>query len=262
MWSVSAGSGVPVVMIHGAFSDYRYWEPQLESFSNSHHAIALSLRGYHPDDVAENRDFCADQHVEQVGEFLSSLLMPVHLVGHSRGGRIALHVAARYPAVVRSLVLAEPGGEMERGFLPPTPGPTKPVASAIDVRVRARALIDEGAIEQGLRIYVDAGHGEGAWERSPAIFRRVALSNAGTIAAMTGDRTAPLSRSVATLVKSPTLLIEGEKSPAIFGSVLDVLRGIIANTTRVVVPGADHFMTLNACDDFNKTASSFWKVCK
>src|SRR3954469_23986513 len=161
MFHVTAGSGEPVVFVHGAFCDWRFWEPQLEAIGRTHRAIAVSLSGYHPDAFTESGEFSAERHIRELGAFLASLDAPVHLVGHSRGGRIALHVASRFQPAIRSLVLLEPGGEMEPGFLLPRPAhdPEKwtPVfgkdhaqkleprpAASIDVRDQALALIKSG----------------------------------------------------------------------------------------------------------------------
>jgi pimeloyl-ACP methyl ester carboxylesterase len=245
-------------MIHGAFSDYRYWEPQLETFGRTHRATSLSLRGYHPDPPPAPEHFSAEQHGRDVGAFLRSRGRPACLIGHSRGGRIALHVAARFPDAVGALVLVEPGGEMEPDFLPArsaTHGNN--AASAIDVRRQAQTLIEAGNCEAALRLYLDSGHGAGAWDRAPAIFRRIAPSNAGTLAGMIGDRSAPLSRSVAASIRAPTLLIGGEQSPPIFGRIMDVLGTCIASSTRVTVPAADHFLSLGARGAFDRAVEEW-----
>ena len=48
MWNISAGTGDPVVFVHGAFCDYRFWEGQIETVGRSLRAIAVSLSGFHP----------------------------------------------------------------------------------------------------------------------------------------------------------------------------------------------------------------------
>jgi pimeloyl-ACP methyl ester carboxylesterase len=183
MWSTSAGTGVPIVMIHGAFCDFRYWEPQQIAFGRNRRAIAVSLPGYYPDhDGGSGKRLSAEQHIQDVGAFLSELGAAAHVIGHSRGGRIALHVAARFPDLTRTLVLLEPGGILAPDFLPRTNDRTaNPGASATDVRVGASALIERGEVDAGLRLYVDSGHGTGAWDRAPVLFRRVAIDNARTI---------------------------------------------------------------------------------
>jgi pimeloyl-ACP methyl ester carboxylesterase len=261
MWSTSAGSGVPVVMIHGAFCDFRYWEPQQIAFGRDRKAIALSLHGYYPDhEVASGVGITAEQHIQDVGAFLNELDLPAHVVGHSRGGRIALHVAARFPQRVRSLVLIEPGGIMAPDFLPESNSKQHQGVSpsVTDVRRAASELINRGGVEAGLRLYVDSGHGAGAWERAPSIFKRVAIANADSIDAMIADDTGALSASVARQVRAPTLMLAGSRSPAVFHKIIESLLGSIPNSQRCEFEGADHFLTLTAHHRVNRRAMEFW----
>jgi pimeloyl-ACP methyl ester carboxylesterase len=258
MWSTSAGTGVPVVLIHGAFSDYRYWELQQISFGRHYRAIALSLRGYYPDEkLTASEVFSADRHVDDVGKFLATLGEPAHLLGHSRGGRIALHVAARFAPFVQSLVLAEPGGTLAPGFLPPGAVIATGIAGT-DIRKEAQALIDSNEREAGLRLYVDSGHGVGAWDRSPEIFRRVAVTNARSLSGMIGDSTAAISRDIACQLKSPTLLVGGSRSHPLFRQILDVLQELIPNVSRVTIDGGDHFLNFTMQQEFDDAMLRFW----
>ena len=90
MWSTSAGNGASVVLIHGGFSDFRYWELQQITYAQYYRAIAVSLSGYYPDRSTVHDPLSAERHIEEIGDFLKSLGESSHLLGHSRGGRIAL----------------------------------------------------------------------------------------------------------------------------------------------------------------------------
>ena len=43
------GVGVPIVLVHGSFFDYRLWSYQLEAFSKKHRVLNVSLRHYFPE---------------------------------------------------------------------------------------------------------------------------------------------------------------------------------------------------------------------
>ena len=43
------GSGVPLVLVHGALNDYRAWEPQMGPFGERYRVYALSMRHYYPE---------------------------------------------------------------------------------------------------------------------------------------------------------------------------------------------------------------------
>jgi pimeloyl-ACP methyl ester carboxylesterase len=242
MWTISAGSGDPVVFVHGAFCDYRFWEGQIEAVGRSLRATAVSLSGFHPGPPLAASDFSAERHVGELTAFIASFGVPVHLVGHSRGGRIALNVAAHLNNAVRSLVLIEPGGEMDRNFLLPQPQAQAKPPAATDTRERAMVLIQSGRREDGMRLYIDSGHGDGRWDRLPPAIKRILLANAETISGMVRDRSSPLAETPARKISCPTLLIEGSDSPPIFSRVLDALEAYLPKRKRRRVDGADHFL--------------------
>jgi pimeloyl-ACP methyl ester carboxylesterase len=101
------GSGPPLVLIHGGFSDHRTnWEfvqPLWQSEFTTY-AIARPGRGQTPaaaDRALEDDARDAVALIDSIGE-------PVFLLGHSFGAHVALAAAAMAPACVRKLVLYEP----------------------------------------------------------------------------------------------------------------------------------------------------------
>ena len=253
MFCVETGRGAPVVLVHGAFSDHRAWDPQIPPLAASHRVLAVSLRGYHP---SESRigDATAEHHVEDLIDLIAELATPVVLVGHSRGGRIALDVAARCGARIDCLVLVEPGGVMEPDFFgePPRSAPAAP-----DIRLEVRRLISSGEVAAALQTYVDFGHGAGTWQRLPASFHDMAIANAHTIGMMIEDSSVPLSRALARQVTAPTLLIGGSASPRIFPKTMAVLQAELPMSRTVMIDGGDHFLTLCKTREFNRALAAF-----
>jgi len=100
----SAGEGDPVVFIHGFGLDLNMWDPQWRAFAQRHRVIRYDLRGYGGSSLPAG----AYSHVDDLLALLDFLdASPVHLVGLSLGGRVALRVAGQHPEAVRSLTLAD-----------------------------------------------------------------------------------------------------------------------------------------------------------
>jgi pimeloyl-ACP methyl ester carboxylesterase len=59
-------------------------------------------------------------------------------------------------------------------------------------------------------------------------------------------------------VHAPTLLIGGQKSPALFKKILDALVESIPGARRVTIENADHFFTLTAQYEFERAVEVFW----
>jgi pimeloyl-ACP methyl ester carboxylesterase len=104
------GHGEPFVFLHGSGGTSLMWAPYAEHRQNrTMYAVdTIGDVGRSHQDVAVER---ADDLAEWLDETLTQLhLERVHLAGASYGGFVALNLAARRPARVRSLCLIEPGG--------------------------------------------------------------------------------------------------------------------------------------------------------
>jgi pimeloyl-ACP methyl ester carboxylesterase len=104
------GEGTTVVFVHGAFSDHRVWEAQREAVAQSYRYIALDQRYFGnarwPDTGSK---YSLATHTSDLAAFIRQLNVgPVHVVGWSLGGTIALALAVQHPELVRTLFLNEP----------------------------------------------------------------------------------------------------------------------------------------------------------
>lgn len=92
-----------LLFVHGAWSSTWYWEEHFMPFfaTAGFDVVALNLRG-HGDSEGRLRLSTINGYVDDVAAIAATLMNPV-IVGHSMGGLIAQHYAARHP--VRGLAL-------------------------------------------------------------------------------------------------------------------------------------------------------------
>nr|WP_314360776.1 alpha/beta hydrolase [uncultured Achromobacter sp.] len=242
------GSGVPLVLVHGSLSDCRYWKSQMAPLGNSSRVLAVCLRRYWPESWdGEGDGFSIEQHAADVLEFIDTVAGgPAHLVGHSRGGRVALEAALAMPDAVRSLTLADPGlplpgGDDARGGF----------------RQRALALIRQGDVEEGLALFVDTVTGPNTWQRMVPWFKEMVRDNVGTLFGQADERPEALTPQQIGTLKMPTLLIGGALSPAPYPAVLDALSEWLPHAHRVTVVGSSHGMNLGNPRVFNNAIQEF-----
>ena len=108
---VEAGEGPEsVVLLHGLSGSSRWWQRNIP-------ALAAARRVIVPDVIGFGRSRCPGPlpDVPTLAEALADWMEgtaeePVHLVGHSMGGHLAIHLAARHPERVRRLVLVDSAG--------------------------------------------------------------------------------------------------------------------------------------------------------
>lgn len=105
--SVVAGSGTPVLLLHGLGASKVSFLPTFDGLTDRHEVHALDLPGFGKSDrpLPAGRRYTMAWMADQVhGYLVRNRLRQVHVVGNSMGGRIAVELALRHPDSVRSVV--------------------------------------------------------------------------------------------------------------------------------------------------------------
>jgi len=194
------------------------------------------------------------EHVDDLEAFLRALdIGPAHLVGHSYGAFVALLLAQRTPQRVRTLVLAEPPVVTLFVSNPPKPLELlslllrRPRTAAAIVRFGATgigpatAAARRGDLEAATRISGQAILGKQFYQRLSSARLDQVAANAFE-AEFLGSGFPPVSDAALRGVQIPTLLLNGQHSPALFHRVLDRLEELLPETDRVEIPGASHIL--------------------
>ncbi|MHA7210867.1 alpha/beta fold hydrolase [Arthrobacter sp. MDT1-65] len=103
--------GPPVLLLHGIGRSLEDWEGLYGRLAADHRVISMDLPGFGLSERTEGR-----YSLESLARFVIAALdllgehRPLHVVGNSLGGAIALKISALEPERVRSLVLANSAG--------------------------------------------------------------------------------------------------------------------------------------------------------
>jgi pimeloyl-ACP methyl ester carboxylesterase len=105
-----AGSGPPVVLIHGMLNSSSHWRSVALSLANDHTVIAPDLIG-HGDSAAPRGDYSLGAHASSIRDLLAAIgIDRASIVGHSLGGGVAMQFFYQFPQRVERLVLISSGG--------------------------------------------------------------------------------------------------------------------------------------------------------
>lgn len=101
----TAGSGPPLVLVHGLSGSGRWWSKNITTLAQRYRVYALDLVGF---GGSRGQPFSMDAAVDALSAFLDTLdSAPLHLMAHSMGGAIAARLAIRLGERVRGLVLVD-----------------------------------------------------------------------------------------------------------------------------------------------------------
>jgi len=236
---LEVGQGEPLVCVHGSLCDFRIWSPVLGPLSRRHSVIAVSLRHYFPEawDGAGD-DFTIEQHVDDVIGFLEMIGGKVDLLGHSRGGHIAFRIAQKRPDLLRRVVLAEPGGELDASLRSGNANPPPPGGEI----VAAAKKIAAGDVDGGLEIFVDMIGGPGWWKRSPAATQQERRDNAYTLVGQVNERRRAFSRADAEGIRVPSLFIGGADTGGLLAMIVNALAAHVPGARLAIIPNTTHSM--------------------
>ncbi len=250
------GSGIPLVLIPGSLSDYRTWDTQVPDFSKAYRTIAVSPRHHYPEKWnGIGDDYSVALHAADVAAMIKKLnLGKVHLLGHSRGGSIAVTVASRSPEVIRTLILEEANMEP---LMPETAEKQKRTTEA-EVRQRGvRANLATGNREKAAREWV-ASMG-GVWEKVQEGTQKNIVENIEIAAADSGDR-GKFSCADIQKFNFPILLLNAMQGQKLYSDMNVAMRQCKPDIPApIIVPNTGHNMHRENPAAYNKVVLDFLK---
>ncbi len=102
------GEGQPLVILHGLFGFSDNWQTQAKKFSDYYRVILVDLRNHGHSPWSD--EFSYALMVEDLKSLFEKLnLHEVILLGHSMGGKVAMHFAQQYSATLNKLIVVDMG---------------------------------------------------------------------------------------------------------------------------------------------------------
>ncbi len=243
-----AGSGPPLVLLHGILEDSRVWRRQLDALSDEFTALAWDAPGCGASsDPPEG--FTLHDYAVCLAAWLAAIdVGRPHILGLSWGGTLALQVYRDYPDLPASLSLVAtyPG---LIGALPPDE-----YAARVESLLRDADLPPEQWAPGWIPGLLTASAPPDAageliammLDFHPVGYRRMVL---GSVEVDLRD-TLPL-------IRVPTLLLWGDADKRSPVSVAERFHAAIPSARYVLLPGVGHQVNMDAPDRFNAAVGDF-----
>ena len=228
-WETRAGSGTPLILLHGLGGSSDWWRHNIDVLAERYLVSAVDLVGF-----GRNRLFLRRSKLPLGFDEIASLLIrwietsfdgPVHLAGNSLGGQIAMHIAASRPDLVRSLVLID--------------------ATGIPFEIAPGAHIENIAMPHGWRSFLLILMRD--------LFRAGPTALALAFARLLRDDARPLMKTL----RMPVLLIWGEHDPLVPLTYARQMLDEMPHAKLRVIPHAGHVPMWENPRAFNEALLSF-----
>src|SRR5437763_9470216 len=244
-----AGKGPTVVFIHGWTHNISVWDDQVPAFKSRYQVVRYDSRGFgrstgYADESAEPQDLLLLLEALRVKR--------AYIVGHSRGGSVALRFASAYPSHVAGLVLY---GAFPEGF--PAPPEVGQMFASLPAIAKQNGLDSVGKIVLASPIaWVPPGRND-VTDR----YRRLwtAYSGKDLLDPHPESGRVPTVRiSNLAYIKVPTLVIVGDHEAPFIAAAADTLTRRIPGAKRVVIPNAGHGAHFAQPTSFNSALMDFF----
>ncbi len=233
------GSGEPVVMIHCSSSSAREWQSLGETLNADFRPIAVDQWGCGNSIPWSGQvDFTLASEAAPIVNVIREIGTPVHLVGHSYGGGVALKIAREHPELVLSLTLIEPS------CFHLLAGDPQDAKLLREITTLANAVIDavsSGNYWEGTEQFVDYWSGAGIWAAMPYKSQmRLCQTLGKVILDFRALFNEPTELRDYANITCPTLIICGEYARAPSRRIAEILVDTLQRVTLQMIPQAGH----------------------
>jgi pimeloyl-ACP methyl ester carboxylesterase len=246
-----AGSGQPLVLMHGMGGDTRAWDHNFDEFSRHYRTIRYDMRGFGQSASPEE----PYTHEDDLKALLDHLgISKAHIVGQSFGGAQALNFVLAYPD--RALSFVSLGGAIPGAQDLPEDPPENAEAQAAMVAA-LQAGDPEGAARAGLgmAMFKMVREDPELADELVRVFADYFVRHGADEDTLSPPTTPPAQRLGE--ISAPSLYIIGELDMPRMHAYSDLFTAGIPGARKVVIPGCDHAPNMGEPDEFNAVVLSF-----
>ena len=257
----TSGAGEPILLIPGLGLDHNYYRFGIPLLSRHLQVLAVDPRGIGRS-TKSPPPYTVEAWADDFAVMIDKLGRgPIHVLGSSLGGSMALALAQRHPGKLKSLIVVGGFSELDR-------------ATELNFRLRLRlieklGMSDEVADYMGLwtltRKFINSDAGFATMRANQANIRASsAQSYSAFVEALLkwgrcqpGQEREPKFTTLLDSIKTPTLVVTSDNDHLIPKELSDLIAGRIAGAKLVVMPGAGHIPFMEQPDEVVRIVLQF-----
>lgn len=243
-----AGSGPPLVLIHGHGLDTRMWDDQCALFAAHYRVVRYDLRGFGRSASVGEAPYA---HEDDLAALLNHLgIARSVILGLSAGGAVAIDFALAYPAMARALIVVDAalnGHAWSEAWS----------ARWRSLRQTARTAGAHAANEEWLThpLFAPAN-------AQPAVAARLRQMVEEYSGWHWGNRDPqrgldPPATERLHEIAAPTLVLLGERDLPDFHAIADRIADDVPGARKIVLPGVGHMANMETPERFNTEVLAF-----
>ena len=233
---LEGGKGEPLILLHGFGADKDNFTRVARFLTPHYRVIIPDHLGFGESGHPQDADYRAGTQASRIRTLAQAMgITKLHLGGSSMGGHISMMYAALFPDEVKSLWLLDPGGvwsapPSELGKVITTTGENPLMARSEDefAKIFAFVMADPPFIPRPM-LNVMARERIRNYELEKRIFKEL---------------TADSVEKYVTGLKTPTLIVFGNKDRAINPATADILHKLMPRSEVIIMPDIGHLPML------------------
>ena len=242
------GKGKPMIILHGLFGFSDNWQTLATKFSDFFRVILIDFRNHGHSPWSD--DFSYDLMVDDLKELIDELnLENSVLIGHSMGGKVAMHFAQKFPEKIEKLVVVDMGvKQYTRHHQEVLEAFNKVDLEGITARSQVELILSDFIESKGVRQFLLKNlywkeKGELAWRLNFVVLEKAMHEILSAL---------PYKE-----VLIPSLFIRGELSNYIEDNDIQELESFFSDLSLKTIKNAGHWVHADAPEEFTNTVLEF-----
>ena len=245
----SAGSGPPLLLIHGTGADAGAFDAVVGDLAQTYTVIAYDRRAFSRSKAKPHapQNYLAAHGADAAGLLRALGAGPAHVLGWSAGGLVGLALAMQHPELIKSLLLYEPPylvkSNANIGF----------TFSFIQIMALRAFGLKRAAAAKFFRTVLARRGGRNDFDALPPTLRDTMLATApALLAELDGGTGEEFDTAALRAVRAPVSLLVGTHSARIFAPAAERVAKAVPIVRRASAPDAGHIMQVTDPKGFTR----------